>query len=359
MHIGILVESGFFTFQELQALKEVFCDIGYTLCDIRNIRKKQYERNEIYTNGYEYSVDETYNTCSKICFLCKNVKTKLRNPIIQKSVCMTCLFKYNISKTKAIRTYKIKEIHLNRLNRFHYYYKRVRATMYQVSDVYDLCTIVDKPKPRVDRKEERKKKIESFVRELNIDVSMVPHFISYVSNVSSYHRTNRPCFTKIKSLFFDWIEYHQRTMAFKALSTEFLFSTFDAYRHDSDSTITFLVQHNQFETKKQTRRKELERALQCEQLSLRSDSKICNDYINNPDSTIELSYVVQMMKEMDWFFKYTSYQDDMSKVIYHRCYHRKSYNVHTLSEMVKKRIVRSRVQKEEHVPNFILERYYS
>lgn len=53
------------------------------------------------------------------------------------------------------------------------------------------------------------------------------------------------------------------------------------------------------------RRNELSNALNNVGLILRNDSVLCNNYIENNENTIQ--EIVEIMLEMDWFFKYTKY----------------------------------------------------
>ena len=361
MIIDIFIESGIFRLKELQILKIAFND-NYDFQRILNIRKKQYQQYEIYNNSQEYPVELVHNTRSKLCVFCNHTKTKLYNPIIKKSTCIRCIFVFNISKTNAKRKYKIKESYLNRLNSFRYLYNGILITLYQLQDIQDISTIIDLPKPRRNRKEERYNKLQQFLVDANIRPSLLPQFISCIPDIHSFYHSNKPCFTKIKKILSLWNTYENQVSNFTSLEFVNILSNYINYVKEPDNTIDTLKRMNQIEYDKQSRKIELEEALVTEKLTLRTNSNLYRRYIEDPESGLQLNDVVNMMKEMEWFYVNTSYQVDLIKAIqynrYHR-YHRNVYSIDYISELLKKRLVRTRLQKNQDVPNFIQERYKS
>jgi rRNA-processing protein FCF1 len=76
-----------------------------------------------------------------------------------------------------------------------------------------------------------------------------------------------------------------------------------------DDVIEYKIQQvrmKEIEAIKESRRTQLQNALKREGLSLRGDSTICSAYINGSESN-SIQEIVTIMKEMDFFFKYTEY----------------------------------------------------
>lgn len=61
------------------------------------------------------------------------------------------------------------------------------------------------------------------------------------------------------------------------------------------------------QSKKDARENELRRRLQEYNLPLRADSRLCDEYIEK--GAHDIDEVVDMMREMDFFFRFTNYRD--------------------------------------------------
>lgn len=359
MIIDIFIESGMFRSEELQLLNMAYYNKFYDFQKLTNIRKTQYQQNEIYVKGMEYATELIHPTYDKICSFCLHSKSKMYHPITKENMCSTCLFTFTVPEVHVFRNYEIEECHLTRLNRFQYKHNNKIITLYQLQDIEDIKDILYSSKLKNDEKEMRYNQLLQLGIQLNIKPHRLVHLRSSFSDINTFYHSNDPCFDKIKEIFSLWKVYEEQISTFSSLKFSTILMKFMNYIHNPDKTIDNLRHINQIEYDKQSRRRELEEALATEGLVFRVDSKLCHKYIEEPNSEFSLKYIVSMMKEMEWFHFNTSYRTDLIKAIQYHAYHRNSYNIHHVSKLIKKRLIQNRIERKQDVPDFIQERYMS
>jgi len=228
--------------------------------------------------------------------------------------------------------------------------------MYCKEDIEDLLTLVDPPKKRIDRSIERKHKIFKLFSMLNIENTWHSLILS-MHAVDCYIRSNNPKITFIKNMLSQWNNYITFAMELEFIAAHEKYNYFLQYVNNQEYTMQDMRLCNLENKYKLERRRQLEDALEREDLKLRGNSRICNTYIENSNSNLDISYVVSIEREMDWFFKNTDYQHRLTRAIYHHRFNNRRYNENQLSNLIKKLIVKKRMELQSVVPDFIVSKY--
>jgi hypothetical protein len=270
---------------------------------------------------------KTYASCleklineSKICVECYYK--------LAKGVCETCrnqkrdavsdeIKQLRISENdEIIQTTALKEYFLDKEDLQNIPCKRVKSTansyyihLYQQDDIIKVALIkygglegfLNEKKLRENKKnirEERKEKRESdrmnelLAIEQKYNISMSNYYIDFC--------TGRITKNQIASIIENLIEKKRRR--------EEILNYPDFTNEEREKYVNSTITLDNFRNKlieQKNRKAELVKKLEDKGLQLRDDSKLCKQYIKHGEGNLQ--YIVDVMEEMDWFYKNTKY----------------------------------------------------
>ena len=262
-------------------------------------------------------------TCTKCNATCSKY-----NPFIMQHRCVNC-YRNLITLTDAKKTYKLSDddlVFLDYLSKYIQSYRKY-STLYWPPDVIGIAMLkhkqttytslmdfLKKPKPTSKAYDSRcfqlEKAFKSFNENTQKQLYDLPQTIEFRKNGSNGIKS----LTKIFNVYSDLKAYWDAldTLPLKSISFYLDLAVSSKSLDDITSQIqTDITILKEEEQRKRTRKSDLENALKLKNLSLRSDSKLCNDYINGID-THTIQELVVIMEEMQFLHNHTSYPNSIS-----------------------------------------------
>lgn len=275
--------------------------------------RKNYDKQQIYSNGKElkYSSASIKNPCS-IC----QTNTYIINPFTNNYTCKKCT--KTISKTDSKNNYNLTDKDLGNLNYYMSYIGiyRVYATFYYKKDVIGLAVLkhgspsiqIKKPKGKSNA---MKKRIEQLDKALNKVIPIKDHqWITQLDICRNFLKNGSDGINTLKTKFKQYNDFHD--FIHKELSEiqrsiiQYEFKNyFNDFTIDQQNTKNNIIQYCNRKEQSEIRRLKLTTELEKHGLILRSDSELCDQYIEGSIDDIE--NVVYIMQQMNFLFKYTNY----------------------------------------------------
>lgn len=244
------------------------------------------------------------NKDTPLCSKCKTNISTCIDGFREITVCDDCKTKC-VSLTEARKTYKLTDDELSWLNYTEYYQRMYRKliTLYDLRDIRMLSFLKhgkikpdivkrDGNKARDKREEQLSKTLEQLSLTDNADIksySIVRRFLENGDQGVRKLKANLSKFVVFKEKLGDLYDTYKSEL-------------FDEYIESGDIVI-------QNERSKGDRRSALVAKLGEYNLTLRCDSRVCDNFINNNTggNIGDINEVVRIMREMDWFYTKTNY----------------------------------------------------
>lgn len=280
------------------------------------------------------------------CSVCNNSKTSHVNPFTDKVTCINCCKLMNISETYAKKTYKLTSEDLERINCHQSYCRIYRTTMtlYSKKDVigltlikYGIRNIANIPvkvrKSVLSAKEKRIEQLNNCFEQIASIDENDKEQIKKLDICVEFLKNGTDGISKLRkqiSLWDDFIEvflkneYLVQEIILKNSSK--MYEYFEAFMVKPEHTKKYMDNENKRIFSTQQRTLELTNALEAVDLTLRDDSSMCRQYICGEEDDLEM--VVNMMREMDFFYMYTNYELLMSNELNDAYEEAKTYIYH-------------------------------
>lgn len=327
---------------------------------------------------------------ARFCSVCNNTKTAHVNPFTDKVTCINCCKLLNITETFAKKTYKLTNEDLDRIDKYHSYCRIYRTTMtlYSKKDVigltlikYGIRRIEDIPvKVRKSVMSAKEKRIEQLDNCFDKIVSIDENDKEQIKNLDicvEFLKNGTDGISKLRKQISSWDNFIEEFLKNEYLVQKILlknslkmYEYFEAFMVKPEETIFYMDKENKQILCKQERTIELTNALEAVGLTLRDDSSMCKQYICGEEDDLDM--VVNMMREMDFFYTHTNYEmimtlklndayEEAKDYIYHDYGYIDDYeeylevlhsNVdkHYISKSIKKRILKN---YRGEIPDFV------
>jgi hypothetical protein len=276
--------------------------------------KKEFNNNEL-KDGKIIDKEECYINKKKKCKKCDS-KTQLLEPFSKDILCNECCNNIEkISMTESKKKYKLSEEDLNKIDCLMIYSKMYKKyiRLYKKKDILLLCYIKyntikeDEINEKTAKPNKAKEKRINQLKEIlkNIDVKHQKE-IKLMDIYMEYEKNGKIGIKRLKDIFINLNKYLREV---DGEEYKILFKNAKEKIKFYDNNYNEFIKNNNYlknSLKKYKRKTELKEELKKYNLNLREDSEYCRKYINNEDD-LELNFVVNKMREMNWYYTKTNY----------------------------------------------------
>ena len=272
---------------------------------------------------------------SKYCNICIECNKKTKDTIENRfnmKICTKCLKPQLISLTSAKKTYYLNDIQLKSLEHVSFknmFRSSTYITMYLESQVKQLSEKLLGTEYKKEKKEKKEKTSKTRSDNLILHKERQTELFNLVQNkynkqlnifkiqcdldFQKYVKKGIPKVEKRKDILVNTLIERLNNGIIDKLYNESnnSYDRYDRYNNRYDTYLNYSDSDSDesiYEYGYENRREHLKNKLKNVNLILRNDSTLCNNYIKYNNGNLQ--EIVDIMVEMDWFFKNTTYEQD-------------------------------------------------